>query len=139
MTQPGSISRLNRLASPRRRRGPRLAAGGAALLLLAALAGCAAPAPAQPGRSGLALDFSWPDRATPTLAQSFSPPPAPHQVTVKWNPQRYSHGEIAQIASQQCLTFGRNARPASRVSRNAVKTQSFDCVVIATSGGVPKG
>jgi hypothetical protein len=117
-----------------------LAARGAALLLLlGAVTGCAALAPSTPGASGLALDFSWPDRATPTLAQSLNPPPPPHQVTVQWNPRRYSHREIAQIANQQCLTFGHEAKPASGVSGGAIKTQRFDCAMTATAGTVPKG
>src|SRR5690348_1368595 len=124
----GSNRLRNRPALPEKRRGSLLAARGAALLLLlGALSGCAALAPSTPGASGLALDFSWPDRTTPTLAQSLNPPPPPRGVTVTWNPQRYSHGEIAQIASQQCLTFGREAKPASGVSSGAIKTQRFDC------------
>ena len=133
-----SATPRTRLASPRTRRGSCLVGFGAALLLLAALAGCAAPEP-QPGKSGLALDFSWPSRTTPTLAQSLNPPPAPHQVTVRWNPRHYSHQEIAQIAGQQCLAFGREAQAASRVSGGAVKTQRFDCIMTAASAGVPKG
>jgi hypothetical protein len=135
----GSNRLRNRLAPPEKRRGSLLAAHGAALLLLAALVGCAAPVQPQTGNSGLALDFSWPDRTTPTLAQSLNPPPPPHQVTVQWNPRRYSHQEIAQIADQQCLTFGREAKPASGVSGGAIKTQRFDCVMTATAGAVPKG
>lgn len=136
----GSNRLHNGFAPPEKRRGSLLAARSAALLLLlGALSGCAALAPSTPGASGLALDFSWPDRATPTLAQSLNPPPPPHQVTVQWNPHRYSHQEIAQIARQQCLTFGREVKPASGVSGGAIKTQRFDCAMTATAGTVPKG
>jgi hypothetical protein len=136
----GSNRLRNGLAPPEKRRESLLAASGAALLLLlGALTGCAALAPSTPGASGLALDFSWPDRTTPTLAQSLNPPPPPHQVTVQWNPRRYSHQEIAQIANQQCLTFDREAKPASGVSGGAIKTQRFDCAMTATAGAAPKG
>jgi len=126
-------------APPAKRRGPCLAGFGAVLLLAAALGGCTGSTLANPSASGLALDFSWPQPPAPTFAQSLNPPPPPHHVTVTWNPRRYSHDEIAQIANQQCLTFGREAKPASGVSGGALKTQRFHCVMTAASGGALKG
>jgi len=103
--------------------------------LLAALAGalsaCAPRAALSHHPSSLALDFTWPRAAEPTLRSSFAPPPPPKAVTLHWNPKDYTRREIAEIAGQQCLTFERSAKPASQVARSgAGDAQRFDCVLM---------
>jgi hypothetical protein len=110
-------------------------------VLAGALSACAPrPAPALHPAS-LALDFAWPHATEPTLRSAFAPPAPPKAVTLRWNPKDYSRREIAEIAGQQCLAFGRSAKPASRVAQNgASDVQRFDCVLmIGKAGGGAKG
>jgi len=119
-----------------------LVIGLLALVVLAGLLSSCAPVGRSLHRaSALTLGFVWPDRATPALRSSFAAPKPPKAVIVQWNPKAYTHAEIAQIAGQQCLTFDRRAKPASRATQGGTdKTQRFDCVVmVGKAGGAARG
>lgn len=113
---------------------------GVALLSLSA---CAPTAPKAATVSPLSLDFVWAAVKAPALAPWQESPTPPKAVILRWNPKAYSNEEIAEIAGQQCATFGERAVASGAVTpASGESSQRFSCAPmtpIAGRNAAPRG